>query len=181
MKYAQQFAFFCCFILSWFIRFDSILWCIVHRLSFMNIISVDALAPGGTRSPTNTTVTSAANVLILFSSNTDACFELYSSYDWVTLLKHIATEIRRVLTRYCHPRNLYVDLCVRSRYQGQGQVIIFHRYCGMQLLVPGLDTCFWHTGHHISDAPLYTQQLLRCLGSKYRTQNSMYGNRKISA
>ena len=28
-------------------------------------------------------------------------------------------------------RKSYVDLCARSRYQGQGQVITSHRYCGM--------------------------------------------------
>ena len=38
----------------------------------------------------------------------------------------------------------YADLCARSMYQEQKQIILSHRYCGMQLLVPALDTCFWH-------------------------------------
>ena len=41
--------------------------------------------------------------------------------------------------------SIYVDLCARSRYQGQGKVIISHRDWGMLLLVPSLDTYFWHT------------------------------------
>ena len=36
------------------------------------------------------------------------------------------------------------DCCTRSRYQGQGQLITFHGYYGMQLLVPAIDICFWH-------------------------------------
>ena len=29
-------------------------------------------------------------------------------------------------------------------YQGQGQVITSHNICGMQILFPALDTCFWN-------------------------------------
>ena len=39
-------------------------------------------------------------------------------------------------------------LC-QKHYQGQGQVITSHRHCGMWLLVPALDTSFWHTSHHV--------------------------------
>ena len=36
-----------------------------------------------------------------------------------------------------------MHLCARSSYQGQGQFITSYRYCGMELLVPALDKCFW--------------------------------------
>ena len=38
----------------------------------------------------------------------------------------------------------YDNECIRSRYQGQGQVITSHNICGMSSLGPALDTCFWH-------------------------------------
>ena len=41
------------------------------------------------------------------------------------------------------------DLCGRSGYQGQGQVITSQNICRVWLLVPDLDTCNWHMGHHI--------------------------------
>ena len=44
----------------------------------------------------------------------------------------------------------YEDIRARSRYLGQGQVITSYSICGMLLLVPGLDTCVWHTSSHIS-------------------------------
>ena len=47
------------------------------------------------------------------------------------------------------------ECCARNRYQGQGQVITSHIICGMQLLVPAPDTCFWHN----------TTQL--CVGCNY--------------
>ena len=34
--------------------------------------------------------------------------------------------------------------CDRKRYHGQGQVITLHSICGIQLLLPALDSCFWH-------------------------------------
>ena len=43
----------------------------------------------------------------------------------------------------------YQECCVRSRYQGQGQVITSHSICGMWLLVPALDSCFWNNTHDI--------------------------------
>ena len=46
---------------------------------------------------------------------------------------------------------IFEDLCARSRYQGQGQVITSHRYCGMQLLNHALDNCFWHTRPRICE------------------------------
>ena len=39
----------------------------------------------------------------------------------------------------------YADLCVTNRYQGQGQIITFHICCGMYVLAPALNTCFWLT------------------------------------
>ena len=39
----------------------------------------------------------------------------------------------------------FEDLCARSMYQGQGQVITSHSICGIQLLVPALHIYFWHT------------------------------------
>ena len=39
------------------------------------------------------------------------------------------------------------DLCARSRYQGQGQVITCHRNCGMLLLVPAFDICCLSSVH----------------------------------
>ena len=50
----------------------------------------------------------------------------------------------------CHNSVHIRDLPAWSRCQGQGQVITSHRYCGVQLLVPDLDTCFWHTGLHMN-------------------------------
>ena len=41
------------------------------------------------------------------------------------------------------------ECCARGRYQGKAHVITSHRYCGMQLLVPALDTCFWHKNPQI--------------------------------
>ena len=38
-----------------------------------------------------------------------------------------------------------------DRYQGQGQIITSHKYCGILFLVPALDTCFWHTNPHICE------------------------------
>ena len=58
-------------------------------------------------------------------------------------------------TPHSHPMLLlpqafiYADLYVRSRYQGQGQIITSHKYCGMYLLFPALDTCFWHRSPHM--------------------------------
>ena len=43
-----------------------------------------------------------------------------------------------------------VECCSRSRNQGQGQVIRFHRYFWIWLLVLALDTCFWHNSLHNS-------------------------------
>ena len=37
------------------------------------------------------------------------------------------------------------DFCARRRYQGQGQSIISHGICGIWLIVPALDTSYWHT------------------------------------
>ena len=42
----------------------------------------------------------------------------------------------------------YEDVCARTRYQGQGQVIASHNICGMQLLVPVVKNYFWHTNPH---------------------------------
>ena len=36
-----------------------------------------------------------------------------------------------------------------GRKQGKGQVITSYRYCGVQLLLPTLDTCFWETCPHM--------------------------------
>ena len=44
---------------------------------------------------------------------------------------------------------MYYNVGTRSRYQGQGQVITSHRICGMKLLVPALDACFWHNTPHM--------------------------------
>ena len=38
-----------------------------------------------------------------------------------------------------------VDFCARMRCLSQGQVITSQIYCVVWLLVPNLDTCFWHT------------------------------------
>ena len=46
--------------------------------------------------------------------------------------------------------SVYEDSCARNSFLRQGQVIASHRYCGTQLLVPALDTCFWHTRPHIA-------------------------------
>ena len=38
-----------------------------------------------------------------------------------------------------------VDFCARIRCLSQGEVITSQGYCVVWLLVPYLDTCFWHT------------------------------------
>ena len=43
--------------------------------------------------------------------------------------------------------DMYGNPCAKCRYQGQGQVIIPHSICEMQLLAPALDTCIYHTNH----------------------------------
>ena len=43
----------------------------------------------------------------------------------------------------------YEECCARSRYQGQGHVIVSHNICGMYLFVPALDTCFWYNSPHM--------------------------------
>ena len=40
---------------------------------------------------------------------------------------------------------LTLECCVKSGYQGQGHVITSQGISGMQLLVPDLETSFWHT------------------------------------
>ena len=37
---------------------------------------------------------------------------------------------------------LYEELSAKSRHQGQGQVTTSHVICGMQLLVPVIDTLY---------------------------------------
>ena len=53
--------------------------------------------------------------------------------------------------------------CVKSRYQGQGQVITSHRICGMQLFIFALDTCFWYNTPHMVYASLAQNDV--CIGS----------------
>ena len=45
-----------------------------------------------------------------------------------------------------HPfiKLMFQECCAIDRYQGQGQVITSHIYCGIWLLVPAIDTCFWY-------------------------------------
>ena len=40
---------------------------------------------------------------------------------------------------------IFDECCARSIHQGQGQVITSHSTYGTWLLVPALDTCFWHS------------------------------------
>ena len=44
--------------------------------------------------------------------------------------------------------HLNEDLCARSRYYWQGQVITSHIICGVSLHVPALDTPSWHKSPH---------------------------------
>ena len=46
---------------------------------------------------------------------------------------------------YSAGKGFIEDMCVRSRHQGQGQVITSYSFCVMYLLVPTLDDCSWHT------------------------------------
>ena len=46
--------------------------------------------------------------------------------------------------------DVIVDSCARSRYKGQVETITSHNICGMYLIVPALDTFFWHTVPHFS-------------------------------
>ena len=66
--------------------------------------------------------------------------------------KNISIWWRHHTDQTLHSQNnlTYVDSYCRSVHQGQGQVITSHSICGMQLLVPALDTCFWHTSPHMS-------------------------------
>ena len=41
------------------------------------------------------------------------------------------------------------DLCARSMYQGLEQVITSYTICGIWLLVPAIDTSFWHRSPQI--------------------------------
>ena len=36
------------------------------------------------------------------------------------------------------------------RHRGHGQVITFHKYCGIWVIVPHHDVCFWHDTPHIA-------------------------------
>ena len=55
-------------------------------------------------------------------------------------------RIHKIKAKFC---SWYQESCVRSRYQIQGQLITSHRYCGMQLLFPALDTRLWLETPHI--------------------------------
>ena len=74
----------------------------------------------------------------------DVFFVLRLNNDWVN--NREAGDLRR---NRAHYDVIVMELWARSTYQGHGQVITSHRYCGMKLFVPVLDTCFWHTSPFI--------------------------------
>ena len=47
-------------------------------------------------------------------------------------------------------RNLIRSVVSEANIKGRGHVIASHIYCGVQFLVPALDTCFWHDASHTS-------------------------------
>ena len=48
------------------------------------------------------------------------------------------------------------DFRARSSYQWQGQAIAAHGICGMQLIVPAFDICFWNITSHNKMIQIYT-------------------------
>ena len=59
---------------------------------------------------------------------------------------------------------LIEDVCARSIYQGQGQVITSHKSCGVWLHVPTLDTCIWLNAPHSEIWPIF--YVLHCFSSR---------------
>ena len=90
--------------------------------SIFSIVSADNLALPGSTAYTD-------SILI----NT-SCMCIYLRPAWELYHHHMCK---------CIPTNGYFS--ARCRHHWQGQVITPHNICGMQLLDPALDTCFWHT------------------------------------
>ena len=101
-------------------------------------------------------------------------YVIWLSFSWCTIINPI---LLTYVSPYCyHGISLsmaftpacvtYEDLCARSRYQGQGQVITSHSICGMLLLVPALDTCFWYASPQLY-LPNVTQGLYSLSSKTY--------------
>ena len=98
------------------------------------------------------------------------CAHYYVIVMWIRLLYNCGTgnwnDERQLHTPIVA---VYADLWARSRYQGQGQVITSHIYCGMVFIILALDTCFWHTIHHLSTVSqtVYKLSIEDCHTKKY--------------
>ena len=64
--------------------------------------------------------------------------------DW--WMKNCNSVLASMRISFCR---IYKDLCARSGYQGQRQVIISYKSCGLWLIFPALDACFWQILPHI--------------------------------
>ena len=65
-------------------------------------------------------------------------------------------------------RNMYflcqINVFEFLNHNGHGQVMASHSICGMQLLVPSLDTCFWHASLHMIMAILKLYMHVEVIG-----------------
>ena len=60
----------------------------------------------------------------------------------IAFLQWIPRYIHTALTFGCIVV-IIQEYCTKRRYQGYGQVIASHIYCGVYFLIPAHDTCFW--------------------------------------